>query len=233
MDTKNLIHYLEVETGIRLKCREDNDFFTVTLPFNDNTNEPIELGLQPTDEGFILNDLASISGLLFRTGLHEPGSPGLMLVKHLASAYNINMDYNGGVLWNHCNNLQDISRIVNFIQAVTSMHTVIPALVAPKQKRIANTRLVAQFKKDAAQIKLPIKFERNEVSGKNMTWVVENRYSVKRNGDTTDVLLKLADLKTKEPQERAAYVLSLALDLKELNGEGNGHKDLRVVYWDK
>ena len=222
-DLKNIVSSLFVEN---IKVLRIGDGFLVRLPFTDNSGESIEVYLENSDTNVTVNDLGHTAGLLFQLGQHNQDTVGYLLTKNIAEAYNIIMDYNRGILHKTIA-INEISNILDFFQALIAIKTALPEIKYRKQVRKTGKRLVSLMSREIKQLKLPLYVQRQtEVEGKNETWTVDFKYSSKRNGYSTDVIIVIADFKWGEPREKAAHALTLAVDVLGFDRK----RDLRIVY---
>jgi len=105
----------------------------ITTPFTDNDNELIEIGFLNRNGNLELNDLGRVAGLLFSIGQHSVSSPAFLLVKNLAEKYNINIDYDCGVLSCSINDVKNYDLLLDFIKVILSVH-----IAAPEVKQYHN-----------------------------------------------------------------------------------------------
>lgn len=223
---KNIIDELQEKLeGLTLVKEDDN--IHLELPFKDNMGDPIEF-LVLIDEGaFVLTDMGHTAGLLFSLGQHGENTPGHLLIKNLTDAYAIKMDYNEGTLWKRFTIPFEDNTVFDYLKVVASIQITLPALRLYKRERKARARLAVRLLKDISQLQLPVNIERQaEITGRNMTWLVESKYELRHDSKRTEVILVTADLNTKEPQLKAEHVVALAVDTMPLNG----NRDLRVIY---
>lgn len=200
--------------------------FTVRLPFENYAGEPIEALIKPVDGQFVLDDMGSSAGLLFELAQHGEEAPGHHLVRELADAYEITMDYNKGILVKRIPTDGFATLILDFLKVLISVQTAIPEIKRRKEVR-GRRRLGARLGRDIKQLQLPIKVQKQaEVNGKYDTWTVEYMY-VKHDGPTeVEVLLATADLAGRIPRNRVEHVLTLAHDVLDVPTR----RELRIVY---
>jgi hypothetical protein len=223
LDLKNTIVTLFTENVQVLKM---GDGFLIHLPFTDNDGESIEVYLENNNTKVTVNDLGHVAGLLFQLGQHNQDTTGHLLTKSITEAYDIVMDYDRGVLYKSVS-IKEISKILDFFQALIAIKTTLPELKYRKQVRKTGKRLVSLMGREIKQLKLPLYVQRQtEVEGKNETWTVDFKYSAKRNGHSADVIIVTADFKWGEPREKAAHALTLAVDVLDFDRK----RDLRIVY---
>lgn len=202
-----------------------NGAYRVSFPFTDYMNEVVEIQAYLEDDLIFLDDMGHTAGLLFSLGQHAEDTPAHQLVKNLSKAYNIRVDYDQGVLSQRIP-VTDMAMVLDFVKVVVSLQTALPELRQYKVTRPRRSRLATRLAKDVQQLSMPTYVERQvEVPGKHLRWVINYRYTQRKPEDVT-ILLVAADLGLREPRIKAEHVLTMALDLMELN-----HKnDLRVVY---
>ena len=201
--------------------------FRVILPYTDYLGDPIEASVTVDDGHLVIDDMGHVAGVLFSLGEHPENTPAHQLVKDLAEAYQITMDYDRGVLSRTESLTGDMRSVSNFIKVLISLQTVIPELRHPRKERRGRSRLATRLGRDIGQLRLPSHVaKRVEVPGRNLSWLVHYKYARKQGPDIVDVLIVAADLGFKDPRIKAEHVLTLAVDLLE----SNGRRDLRVVY---
>lgn len=200
--------------------------FTVQLPFENYAGEPIEVSIQPIDGQFSLDDMGNSAGLLFELAQHGEEAPGHHLVRGLANAYDITMDYNKGILTQKVPSDGFATLILDFLKVLISIQTTIPEIRRRKEVR-GRRRLGARLGRDIKQLQLPIRVQKQvEVEGKHDTWTVDYMY-LKHNGlVSVEILIATADLAGREPRGKVEHVLTLAHDVLDVATR----RELRIVY---
>lgn len=226
MNDKSLLNMLRSELVDNLRISPTHEGFNVKLPYNDYMGEPIEMSIITTPTQIILEDLGHTSGLLFSLAQHGEEAPGHQLVRNLADAYKITMDYDRGVLSRQLS-FGIENGILDFIKVLISIQTVIPELQRQRTKGRVRGRLAARLGREIKQLRLPVHVQRRvEVSGKHETWVVDYKYVRSSDKEAVDVIIVTADLGGREPRRKAEHVLTLATDVLDMANKS----DLRVVY---
>ncbi len=203
-----------------------NGGYKLILPFTDYVGDHIEIFIEPRGNEIVLDDLGHTAGLLFQFGQHSRDAVGHQLIVNLAAAYDIDINYNSGVLFKHIQ-LQELSKVLNFIKVLTSIKTILPEMRYKKKDRKTGRRLGTLLRREVKQLRLPFYVGRQvEVEGRNETWVVDYKYPIKVDGESVDVMIITADLQWGQPREKAAHVVTLAVDVLD----SVGRKDLRIVY---
>ena len=200
--------------------------FLVQLPFLDYMGEPMEIFATPKDSGFLVDDLGHTAGLLYQLGQHSEEAQGHLLIKNLAEAYHVSMDYNRGLLSTEVPSISSLA-ILDFVKVILSSNTVLPEMQRQRKRSPTGKRLGPRLARDIHQLRLPQYVERHaEVEGKHETWIVDYRYRIRRADEGKDVLIVAVDLGRRDPKLKAEHVLTLALDVLQKD-QG---RDLRVVY---
>ena len=200
--------------------------FTVQLPFENYAGEPIEVSIKSVDGQFVLDDMGHSAGLLFELAQHGEEAPGHHLVRGLANAYGITMDYNKGILVERVPSEGAAPLILDFLKVLISIQTTIPEIRRRKEVR-GRRRLGARLGRDIKQLQLPIRVQKQvEVEGKYDIWTVDYMY-VKRDGLTSvEILIATADLAGRKPRDKVEHVLTLAYDVLDVATR----RELRIVY---
>ena len=225
-DNQYLLSFLrsQFSDGVALVPLERG--FKLSLPFTDNVDDPIELFVDFKDERIFIDDFGHIAGMLFEMGQHSRDSIGHQLIRNLSEVYDFSIDYDRGVLLKTISGNQ-LPQIIDYIKAITSMRTILPEINYKKKERRTGRRLGTELGQQVRQLRLPHLVSRQaEVKGKNETWVVDYRYLVRANGEQKDIVIVTADLQWGEPREKAAHVVTLAMDV--LGSQDK--KDLRIIY---
>lgn len=226
MNAKSLLNMLRSELVDNLRISTTLDGFNVKLPYNDYMGDPIEMSIITTPTQIILEDLGLTSGLLFSLAQHGEEAPGHQLVRNLADAYKITMDYNRGVLSRQLS-FGIKNEILDFIKVLISIQTVIPELQRQRSKGRVRGRLATRLGREIKQLRLPVHVQRRvEINGKHEKWVVDYKYVRGRDREAVDVIIVTADLGVREPRRIAEHVLTLAADVLDMARKS----DLRVVY---
>lgn len=222
------VHELLVSQFVStLSVNPSGDGYKAILPFNDYLGDPIEVLLTFRDRQLVLDDLGRSAGVLFSTGQHSSDSPAHHLMRNLSDAYNINMDYNTGLLSQEIKFNEMQSRINDFIKVLISIQTVVPELQRRKRGPTGRTRLSSLIGRDIQQLKLPVYVQRQvEVEGKRDSWLVDYKYVRKMGPKFEDVLIFTTELNIKEPRKQAEHTLALAIDILAIEDSRN----LKVVY---
>jgi hypothetical protein len=216
----------EILDGLEACILSEKDF-KITFPFLDASGENIAIGVTPTDRGFLLDDLGHSAGLLFQLGQHGEDSVSHQLIKNLCNAFDINMDYTRGLLLLEIPK-EDINRALDFVKVVISIQTTIPEIPAKRRERRTGRRLGSILGNEIRQLRLLPNVQRQtEIQGKNEKWIADYQYTNKMNGGSRDVIIVAADLQWGEPREKAAHVVTLAMDVLT---SVQYQRDLRIVY---
>lgn len=199
----------------------------IVLPFDDASGDPVEILATPEGKGLRFDDLGHTASLLFHLGQHREETPGYMLVRNLADAYAITMNYDEGVLSLDINENYEEPQILDFIKVLVAVQTVIPEIKRRKRERKGNKRLDVKLRREITPLGIREYVQRQqEVNGKYEFWTVDYRYSRKSYDQPSDVLLVVADLRGQEPRLKAEHVLTLAHDILD----EDRHRSLRIVY---
>ncbi|MCJ7426778.1 MAG: hypothetical protein MUO17_06615 [Dehalococcoidales bacterium] len=226
MDEKSLLNLLSSTFVERLVVSQCGEGYKINLPFADNAGEFIEVYAEIKGDEISVDDLGHTAGLLFQLGQHGHGAVGHEFTKNMAEAYDTIMDYDRGVLFRSFS-IQEPGKLLDFIQLLTTLKSALPEIRYRKKVRKTGGRLVTLMGREIKQLKLPLYVQRQtEVEGRNEIWTVDFKYTVKMNGQSTDVIIVTADLKWGEPREKAAHALTLAVDVLGLQER----RDLRIVY---
>ncbi len=225
MREEEFITLLQAGLTGKTEVVRENGAYRIIIPFTDYMKDTVEIYASLKDELVHLDDMGHTAGLLFSLGQHAEGTPAHQLVKNLSRAYNIKVDYDRGILSQKIPTT-DMSSMLDFVKVVISLQTALPELRQYKVTRTRRSRLATRIAKDVQQLSMPTYVERQvEVTGKHLKWIVNYRYT-QREPEDVDILLIAADLGLRAPRIKAEHVLTMALDLMELD-----HKhDLRVVY---
>jgi hypothetical protein len=226
LDAKILLNLLSSAFLEKLVVSQCGEGYRINVPFADNAGEFIEVYAEIKGNEISVDDLGHTAGLLFQLGQHGQGTIGHEFTKNMAEAYDTIMDYDRGVLFKSFS-IQEPGKILDFMQLLTTLKSALPEIRYRRRVRKTGRRLVALMSREIKQLKLPLYVQRQiEVNGRSEIWTVDFKYSVKMNGQSTDVIIVTADLKWGEPREKAAHALTLAVDVLGLQDR----RDLRIVY---
>jgi hypothetical protein len=230
MTSEELLSQLKEGIANKMRVVAVGDGFLIQLPFNNYRGEPIEIGVRLQDNGNILiDDVGYVSGLLFELDEHTEGAPGNLLIKQLVDSYELDIDYDDGIITERLSITGEVEKLLDFIKVITSIETVLPFISRPRKKVEGRRRLTAQLSREISQLRLPLKVEKlAKVAGKHEIWDVEYKYT--RKEDNSEILILVADLGLKEPRERAAHVITLASDVLDVQLRQSLRRELRVVY---
>lgn len=226
MNDKDLLSLLRSQILEGMVAVPLNGGFKISLPLTNSMGDPIEIFVNPEYDELILDDLGHTAGLLFQLGQHGADAPGHELIKNLCAAYDIVMDYNRGVIFKRVS-VDELSKVLDFIKVLTSVETVLPEMPRRKKERRTGKRLGTLLGQEIKQLRLPVYVQRQvEVEGRHEIWVVDYKYARRMDKESVDVIIVTADLRWGEPRQKAAHVVTLAVDV--LGSESR--KDLRIVY---
>jgi len=201
--------------------------FSIILPFLDHFGEPIEFNISFDEADYSCDDLGRIAGLLFTLNQHTQEAPGHRLVRNVAQSLGIDMDYNYGLLKKGPTPIEDTSTVLEFIKALLALHTAVPALDIHRAERKRRKRLATRLGREITQLKMPEYVQKQtEVKGEHLRWPIDYKYIVPLPTGQKEVYVVAVDLWGKDSQGKAGQAISLAADLKSLNG----YHDLRIVY---
>jgi len=201
--------------------------FLIKFPYKDFMGEPIEVFIGSNNGQIVLEDLGQTAGCLFSTNQYAETAEGHRLLKSIAKAYAVTMDYDRGILRRELPTESNLAEFFDFIKILVAMHTVMPELQRPRRVVQRRVHLASRLSRDVKQLQLPMYVQkRAPVRGKRASWTVEYRYSLAKKGTDSDILIACADLSLKKPIDEAAYVLAMAIDVKDLQID----RTLRVVY---
>jgi hypothetical protein len=216
-----LDHFRKDLSEIRLSQFKER--IIVTLPFTDYCGDYISAGIRIIGDKIVFDDLGRVAGLLFSLGQHTSRTAAFNLVKNLSEAYEIEMDYDEGLLKQSLSS-DEIERMIDFCKVISTMQVSIPEL-RMKKTRPVKSNLVTKLNRDIRHLKLPIKPERQiNVQGEKEIWPVSFKYQ-RQDRNKTEVLILTADLTVVEPRTRAASVITSTIDLNKIE-----NRDIRVVY---
>lgn len=226
MNEHNVQALLQHLIGDNLQVSACDEGFIVQLPFNDYEGDPIEMFITPMNGQLILDDMGHSAGLLFDLAQHGEEAPGHQLVKSLADAWGITMNYDTGVLLKEISLEADEFSILEFIKVLISLQTAIPEMRRRKEIR-GRKRLAAKVWRDIKQLRLPIEVQKQvEVAGKHDMWTVDGRYVRGDNSARVEILIATAGLGGQNPRAKVEHVLTLAHDVLDVATR----RELRIIY---
>lgn len=227
MKEKDLLELLRSQILENMSVNSLNGGFLVRLPFSDCMGDPIEMSVIPAPGGLILDDLGHTAGLLFDLAQHGEDAPGHLLIKNLAEAYGLTMDYDCGILSQRVSLVTDSSKILDFVKVLVSVQTTMSEMQRRKRAGRREKRLRTRLGQEIQLLLLPKHVQRDvEVAGKHETWVIDYKYIHRKGEEAVDILIVTTDLRLREPRQKAEHVLTLAIDILEMQRK----PDLRVVY---
>jgi hypothetical protein len=226
LSSPDIVSVIRAKISDETKVSTIDDKLVLALPFRDAAGDPIEMILTREGHDFILDDLGHVAGLLFQLNQYGFGATGHEFVKNLCSAYDISIDYDRGILSKKVSE-KDIPGFLDFIKVICSLQTSLPVIPLHKRERRTGRRLGTILGREVKQLKMSFPVQRQAtVIGRNETWIVDYLYPVTIANQPRDVILVTADLQWGEPREKAAHIVTLAVDVLETRFR----RDLRVVY---
>jgi len=229
MDTEQLANYVKsaITEGISVVTIDTG--FLIRFPFNNYKGEPVEISVHTNNGNLVIDDIGLISGLLFELGEHGEDALGHLITRRLTESYRFNMNYNDGIISQEVSVSKDVEKLLDFVQVITSIGTVLPFVSKPRKRIEGRKKLGAQLAREIAQLRLPLVVEKStKVEGKHEIWDIDYKYH--RKEDSLDILILVADLGLKEPKERAAHTVTLASDVLDTDLLRKSRRELRVVY---
>ncbi|MDP2859657.1 MAG: DUF1828 domain-containing protein [Bacillota bacterium] len=212
----------------RLRCVGiQHEACRIQTPFYDPDGDPIELRVRFEDELAVIDDLGQVAGALFSMEQDAETAPGFLLVKSLAHAHGVALDFDEGLLLVRCPKKELAGRFLNFLSVILSIQTSLPHLRTQKRERQSlGPRLGKSFGRILADLRVLSDVRRHsKVPGKTVEdWIVEYLYRAR--SAQYNVLISTVDLDVANPIRKAEHAITMALDLR-----GAYERDkIRVLY---
>lgn len=224
-----LVDLIAAQVRARIEGRTfDEAGCVIETPFFDGSGDPIEIAIGRDGDDIVLDDTGSVAGALFSLGQHTADTPAFKLIETLAKAYQVQMDFNEGVLKLRVAPDKLTDGFLELLQVIITAVTAAPFIrVQPRRARILGPRLRTKIRREyAAQDVLTLVEPDYEVRGVTVdAWPVDFHWQIKTPEEMRDVFVVTVDLDVSESLRKAEAVAAMALDTKEAVRTN----DLRVV----
>ena len=105
----------------------------VRLPFYDSAGDPFELSVYSDENRTTVDDAGSIAGLLFSLNQTEDGDPPFELLKSLASAHNLYVNYEDGLVQLQASDHNVYDAVAELAKVVITLHTAAAHIRRPRR----------------------------------------------------------------------------------------------------
>ncbi len=198
----------------RLEVVPTEDGYRVVMPFHDSSGDPIEIAINHVPDGYVIEDLEQISGLLFFIEQGEMGKIGYELLQRICRTNNIEIDYNVGILQMRSQARELPSKFWDFISVISSLQNVLPHVAEPRVRHTLGPRLRTRVSKIVPILKEPEFVRRNSVAqGKQEFWNIDYRYHYEALTGLYDTMVVTVDLNIDQPRHKAEHAVALAVDV--------------------
>lgn len=223
---------VRAQLGERVAARAEDSILGCILrtPFMDHFGDPINLAISKSEGTFVIDDTGVVAGHLFSLGQHPVDTPAFKLLKSLADAYRLRIDYNEGLIRTEVAPEDFFEGVMNLTKVIVTVVTALPHMrVSPHRLKLLGPRVRTRIKQryEARQI-LNLVEAGYEIRGLSVdTWPVDFHWSVRADREVVkDVFVVAVDLDVSDPLRKAERVAALAVDASEQLVKG----DLRIVF---
>ena len=120
----------------------------IRLPFLDNVGDPIHIAVYDDGDSLRIEDTGTIAGHLFTLGQHTLNTPAFRLLKEIAQAYDLTLDFDNGAVTTKANAESAVQRVMDMTKAIITMVTATPFIrVSPHRVKSAGQRLRTRIKR--------------------------------------------------------------------------------------
>ena len=202
--------------------------WVVRVPFADQFGDPITISVSKHDNEIRIDDAGAVAGMMFSLGEHMQDTPTFRLMQALADSYELWIDHDEGLL--HCQMASEAfpETLSDFAKVVLTLLTASPYLARRSRPQY---RMGPRLKKritDGYKEKriIDLVAQRPHIPGDIVEhWPADFRWSLPYEPEAANVFVLAADLKVRDPLERAQKVSAIALDTQN----ARDRDELRVV----
>lgn len=215
--------------GKELGLSSVNGSWRISTPFYDPEGSPITIRITAEPDGFVLDDMGQISGLLFSMGQESTSSPSYAFVSSLAQAHDVEVNLDNGTLVAHSSpQVQELNqRLFELISVLITIQCSLPHLPARRKKAESlGPRLATRAAGLFHRWKILKQMQRRvRVSGLAVeSWHVD--YSYRAGPSGLEVFMATVDLDVVDPLPKAEHVIAMALDVRGAHEKAK----VRVLY---
>jgi len=200
---------------------------SLQIPYRDSDGDPIKVAIYFNHDLVLLSDAGRISGHLFALGQHTQDTPAFKLLRNLAKAYRLKLDYDSGRVVSTVSYDRMDQAITDFIKVIITMLTAIPHVrVEPHRLKPLGQRLRTAIREQYRLANIVDLIEHDYIlHGQAVdSWPVDFHWWLRRNDVVEQIYIVAVDLNVAEALSKATKVTALALDARRLNDD-----HLRVV----
>ena len=135
-------HVMTTFTELTQVRPTDNGSVILRLPFFDNDGDPIELFVHTNENSAVINDGGAVAGLLFSLGQHHDDSPAFALLKDIAGAHRLAIDFDEGLISLTVDQKDLYQAITEMAKAVITIQTTAPFLRNTQDNNIKQHRSI-------------------------------------------------------------------------------------------
>lgn len=206
----------------------DQESCILRIPFRDSMGDPVQLVVSLGDTIATVDDGGRIAGQLFSLGQHTVDTPSFRLLRSIAEAHDLAIDFDEGIVRISVPREQLIDGVMELIKVLLTMLTASPQLrVSPRRLRVFGPRVRSQIRRDYfARNILDLVEPYYQIPGTAVEfWPVDYHWFVREAEESRDVYVLAVDLDVSDPLRKAERIAALAVDTRR-RIEGNY---LRVV----
>ena len=202
--------------------------WAVRIPFNDQFGDPISISISKCDNHILIDDAGVVAGRMFSADEHMEETSTFRLLQELTKSYQLEVDHDEGIL--RCEALPEffIDTLSDFAKVVLTLLTASPFLTrrSHRTKRFGPrlTKRIIDGYKERQIIDFVVR--RPRMPGHIVEqWPADFHWHLPFATEASNVFVLAADLKVKDPLERAQKVSAIALDTQN----ARHRDDLRIV----
>lgn len=229
-ECSRFLELLQEQISFRFEARELPDGgCAIRTPFFDNLGDPVYLAYYDHGDHVRIDDAGITSGQLFTLGQHVLNTPGFRLVREVAAAHGLQLDFNRGTVGLDTPFGEAGHRTMDLIKAVLALNTAIPFMKGtPHRLKPTGPRLKTRIKQAYSKEKILdlVEDDYHLPGASGVVWPIDFHWWVEPEPDRKrDVYVVTADLNVQEPLDKAIRVTTLSLDALA----GSRPESLRVV----
>ncbi|MBM3944854.1 MAG: hypothetical protein FJ317_05090 [SAR202 cluster bacterium] len=201
----------------------------VNLPFRDSSGDPLSVIVTEVSGQYVVHDAGIIASRLFSLAQNIEGTPAYRLLGSLAKAYDLDVDFNEGLVRLRADEHDLSERVLDLAKVMVTVITASPHIrIQTFHQRRLGPRLRGLIRRRLENGKILDWVEQNyTLSGRSVEeWAVDFYWRTSTQEDNPrNIYVMAVDLDTAHPLRKAEHITALALDIKQQLDRGS----LRVV----
>lgn len=188
----------------------------ISTPFFDDVGDPIYVAIYEEGDSLRIEDTGTIAGHLFTLGQHTLNTPAFKLLRDIAEAYGLTLDFDRGTVTTEASIENAIERVMDLTKAIITMVTATPFIRVPPHRvkpigQRLRTRIRRAYKDEKILNLVEDEYQLPGASG--VPWPIDFHWWIEPDQNhIRHVYVVAADFNVQYPLAKANHVAALGLD---------------------